>query len=89
MEIRLHFEAYKYCHVWLYKAEIMSAWVIILNCETNDILNEISTLIKLKTFLKEIEGYDTQNKPQVVMSSLTKRYGQNFNKDIKSINEKL
>ena len=29
--------------------------VIILHCGTNDILNEINTLKKLKKFLKEIE----------------------------------
>ena len=62
---------------------------IILNCGTNDILNEINTLKKLKKFLKEIEGYDTHKKPHVVISSLIKRYDQDFNEDIKSINEKI
>ena len=63
-------------------------YVIILHCETNDMLNEINTLKKLKKSLKEIEGYDTQNKSQVAISSLIKRYDQDFNEDIKSINEK-
>ena len=63
--------------------------VIILNFGTNDISNEINTLKKLKKLLKEIEGYDTHKKPQVVISSLIKRYDQDFNEDIKSINEKI
>ena len=40
------------------KPKLCQPDVIILNCRTNDIINEISTLIKLKKFLKEIEGYD-------------------------------
>ena len=44
--------------------------VIILHCGTNDIWNEINTLKKLKKLLKEIEGYYTQKKPQIVISSL-------------------
>ena len=63
--------------------------VIILHCGTNDISNEINILKKLKKLLKESEGYDTHKKPQVVMSSLIKRYYQNFIEDIKSINEKV
>ena len=39
--------------------------------------------------MKEIEGYDTNNKPQVVISSLIKRYDQDFNEDMKSINGKI
>ena len=61
---------------------------VILHCGTNDISNEINTLKKLKKLLKEIEVYDTHEKPQVVISSLIKRYAENFNEDIKSINEK-
>ena len=63
--------------------------VIILQCGTNDISNEINTLKKLKKLLKETEGYETNKKPKVVISSLIKRYDQDFNEDIKSINEKL
>ena len=63
--------------------------VINLNCGKNDILNEINTLKKLKKLLKEIEGYDTHKKPQVVIYSLIKRYDQDFNEDIKSINENI
>ena len=62
--------------------------VIIFHCGTNDISNEINTLKKLKKLLKEIEGYDTHKQPQVVIFSLIKRYDQDFNEDIKSINEK-
>ena len=39
--------------------------------------------------MKEIEGYDIHKKPQVVISSLIKRYDQDFNEDIKSIKEKV
>ena len=56
--------------------------------EQSDISNEINTLKKLKKLLKEIDGYDTSKQPQVVIFSLIKRYDQNFNEDIKSINEK-
>ena len=63
--------------------------VIILHCGTNAISNEINTLKKLKKLLKEIEGYDIHKKPQVVISSLIKRCDQDFNEDIKSINEKI
>ena len=40
--------------------------VIILHCGTNNISNEINTLKKLKKLLKEIEGYATHKKPQIV-----------------------
>ena len=63
--------------------------VIILHCGTNDISNEINTLKKLKNLLKQIEGCDTHKKPQVVISSLIKRYDQDFNEDMKSINENI
>ena len=63
--------------------------VIILYCGANDIPNEINTVKKLKKLLKEIEGYDKHKKPQVVISGLIKRYDQDFNEDIKSINEKI
>ena len=63
--------------------------VINLNCGKNDILNEINTLKKLKKLLKEIERYDTRKKSQVVIYSLIKRYNQDFNEDIKSINENI
>ena len=56
--------------------------------EQSNISNEINTLKKLKKLLKEIDGYDTRKQPQVVIFSLIKRYDQNFNEDIKSINEK-
>ena len=36
-----------------------------------------------------MKGYETQNKCQVIISSLIKRYDQNFNEAIRSINEKL
>ena len=63
--------------------------VIILHWGTNNISNEINTLKKLKKLLKQIEGYDTHKKPQVIISSLFKRYDQNLDEYIKSINEKI
>ena len=63
--------------------------VIILHCGTNNISNEINTLKKLKKLLKEIEGYDTHKKPQIVISSLMKIYDQDLNQDIKGINEQF
>ena len=60
--------------------------VIILHCGANDISNEIKTLKKLQKLLKEIEGYVTHKKLEVVASSLIKRYDQDFNEDF---NEKI
>ena len=60
--------------------------VIILHCGANDISNEIKALKKLPKLLKEIEGYDTHKKLEVVASSLIKRYDQDFNEDF---NEKI
>ena len=63
--------------------------VIIIHCGTNDIENEINTVKKIKKLVKEIDEYDKQNPPKVVISSLIKRYDQDFNDDIANINEKL
>ena len=63
--------------------------VIIIHCGTNDIENEINTLKKIKKLVKQIDEYDKQNPPKVVISSLTKRYDKDFNDDITNINEKL
>ena len=63
--------------------------VIIMHCETNDIENEINMAEKIKKLVKEIDDYDKQNPPKVVISSLIKRYDQEFNDDIANINEKL
>ena len=63
--------------------------VIIIHCGTNDIENEINTVKKIKKLVKEIDEYDKQNPPKVVISSLIKRYDQEFNDDIANINEKL
>ena len=56
--------------------------VITVHCGTSDIRHEIQPLKNLKRLLKEIEGYDMQEKPNLIT-----RYDQNFNEDIKSINE--
>ena len=63
--------------------------IIILHCGTNDISSETNTPKKLKKLLKEIEGYDTHKKPQIVISSLMKIYDQDLNEDIKGINEQF
>ena len=63
--------------------------LIIIHCGTNDIKNEINTVKKIKKLVKEIDDYDKQNRPKVVISSLIKRYDQDVNDDIANINEKL
>ena len=63
--------------------------VIILHCGTNDISNEMNALKKLNKLLKEVEGHDTHEKPQVVISSLIKGYDQDFNETIKTINKSV
>ena len=63
--------------------------VIIIYCGTNDIENEINTVKKIKKLVKEIDEYDKQNPPNVVISSLIKRYDKDFNDDIANVNEKL
>ena len=47
--------------------------VIIVHGGTNDIENEINTVKKIKRLVKEIDEYDKQNPPKVVISSLVKR----------------
>ena len=39
--------------------------------------------------MKEIEGYGTHRKPQVLIFNFIKRYEQDFNEDIKNINENI
>ena len=39
--------------------------------------------------VKEIEENNLENIPQVVLSSITKRYDQEFNEEIQSIDDKL
>ena len=63
--------------------------VIIIHCGTNDIENEINMVKKMKKLVKEIDEYDKQNPPKVVISSLVKRCDQEFSDDIVNINEKL
>ena len=61
--------------------------VIIIHSGTNDIENDM--VKKIKKLVKEIDDYDKQNSPKVVLSSLIKSYNQDFNDDIANINEKL
>ena len=63
--------------------------VIIIHCGTNDFENEINTVKKINNLVKEIDEYDKQNPPKVVISSLIKRYNQDVNDDIANINEKF
>ena len=51
---------------------------IIIRCGTNDIENEINTVKKIRKLVKEIDVYDKQNSPKVVMSSLIKRCDQDL-----------
>ena len=62
--------------------------VLIIHCGTNDIENEINTVKKIKKLVKEVDEYDKQDPPKFVISSLIKRYDQDFNDDIANINEK-
>ena len=46
--------------------------VAIAHCGTNDIPNNINTVIKIKKLVKEIEENNHENIPQVVISSIIK-----------------
>ena len=63
--------------------------VVILHCGTNDIPNNINTVKKIKKLVKEIEEKYHENIPQVVISSIIKRYDQDYNEEIQSINDKV
>ena len=63
--------------------------VVIVHCGTNDIPNNINTVKKIKKLVKEIEENNHENIPQVVISSIIKRYDQDYNEEIQSINDKL
>ena len=63
--------------------------VIIIHCGTNETEDGINTVRNIKKLVKVIDEYDKQNPPNVVISSLIKRYDQDFNDDIANINEKL
>ena len=56
--------------------------VVIVHCGTNDILNNINTVKKIKKLVKEIEQNNQENIPQVVTSSLIKRYDQDYNEEV-------
>ena len=71
------------------KPELRHKPDVIIHCGTNDIENEINTVKKIKKLVKEIDEYDKQNPPKIVISSLIKRYDQDFNDDTANINEKL
>ena len=63
--------------------------VVIVHCGTNDIRNNIKTVKKIKRLVKEIEENNHENIPQVVIFNIIKRYDQDYNEEIQSINDKL
>ena len=63
--------------------------VVFVHCGTNDIPNNINTVKKIKKLVKEIEENKQENIPQVVISSIIKRYDQDYNEEIQSMNDKL
>ena len=58
--------------------------VVIVHCGTNDTPNNINTVKKIKKLVKEIEESNQENIPQVVISSIIKRYDQDYNEEIQS-----
>ena len=63
--------------------------VVIVHRGTNDIPNNINTVKKIKKLVKEIEENNHENILQVVISRIIKRYDQDYNEEIQSINDKL
>ena len=63
--------------------------VVIAHCGTNDIPDKLNTVKKIKKLVKEIEENNQENIPQVVIFSIIKRHGQDYNEETQSINDKL
>ena len=63
--------------------------VINIQWGTNDIENENNTVKKIKKLVKEIDEYDKQNPPKVVISSLIEMHNEDFNENIANIFEKI
>ena len=63
--------------------------VVIVHCGTNKVPNNINTVKKIKKLVKEIEENNQENITQVVISSIIKRYNQDYNEKIQIINDKL
>ena len=63
--------------------------VVIVHCGTNDIPNNINTFKKIKKLVKQTEENNHENIPQLLISSIIKRYDQDYNEEIQSINDKL
>ena len=61
--------------------------IIILHCGTNDIINDMNTVKKMKKLVKEIE--ENNGSTDIVISRLIKRSDRNVIDDIERINEKL
>ena len=63
--------------------------VVIEQCWINDIPNNINTVKKINKLVKETGENNHENIPQAVISSIIKRYDQDYNQEIQSINDKL
>ena len=63
--------------------------VVVVHCGTNDIPNDINTVKKIKKLVKQIEENNHENILQIVIHSIIKRYDQDYNEQIQSINNKL
>ena len=63
--------------------------IVIVHFGTNDIPNNINTFKKTQKLVKQIEENNQENIPQIVISSIIKRYDQDYNGEIESINDKL
>ena len=61
--------------------------IIILHSGTNDIINDVKTVEKMKKLVEEIEK--NNGSTEIVISGLIKRFDRNAIDDIERINEKL
>ena len=59
--------------------------VVIVQCGANDIPNNTNTVKKIKKLVKEIEGNNQENIPQVVIPSIIKRYDKIIMKKFKAL----
>ena len=61
--------------------------IIILHSGTNDIINDVKTVEKMKKLVEEIEK--NNGSTEIVISGLIKRFDRNAIDDIERINEKI
>ena len=62
---------------------------VIVDCGTNDIPNNINTFKKIKKLVKQTEENNHENIPQIVISSIIKRYDQDYMKKFKALTIKF